>query len=141
VNLRSRFRIPLWALGVSYSLLATFCFSTAAAAASSSDLHTFYGVVKAVDLAAKTLTLKSGGKSFVFRVTSETKINGPRGYASLDKIRPGYGGAVVMRVGDAGTGIAVVIQFDPAAGSSDYLASYSARTTSGQTVSGIAFNN
>ena len=35
---------------------------------SSAPLHTFYGEVKAIDLAAKTITIKSGGKSFVFHV-------------------------------------------------------------------------
>jgi TonB family protein len=108
---------------------------------SSAPLHTFYGIVKAVDLAARTITLKSGGKSFVFHITSEMKISGPQGYASLDKVQPGQGAAVVMRLGEGGIGIAVMIRFDPAAGTANYLALYSARTMHGEMISGIAFNN
>lgn len=105
------------------------------------ELHTFYGQVKAVDLSRKTITLKSEGKSYVFHVTSETKISGPRGAASLGAIRAWHGAAVVMRVGDGGRGIAVVIRFDPTAGSLKYLALYSLTTTQGKTVSGMAFND
>src|SRR5438477_6418520 len=84
--------------------------------APSDQLHTFYGVVKAVDLTGKTITLKANRKSFVFHVTNETKISGPNGYASLDKIQPGQGAAVVMRLGEGGIGIAVRIRFDPTTG-------------------------
>lgn len=116
-------------------------FTSAREASSSSSLHTFYGTVKAVNLAARTITLKVGGKTFVFHVTNETKISDRGRYASLDKVQPGHGAAVVMRVGEGGIGIAVRIQFDPRAGAADYLALYSARTIHGQTISGIAFNN
>lgn len=108
---------------------------------SSAPLHTFYGIVKAVDLAARTITLKSGGKSFLFHITNETKISGRQGYASLDKIQPGQGAAVVMRLGEGGIGIAVMIRFDPTAGTANYLALYSARTVHGEMISGIEFNN
>src|SRR6267143_519072 len=113
----------------------------ASAKDSSAPLHTFYGIVKAVDLAARTITLKSGGKSFLFHITNETKISGRQGYASLDKIQPGQGAAVVMRLGERGVGIAVMIRFDPTAGTSNYLALYSARTIHGEMISGMAFNN
>jgi len=114
---------------------------TPAEAAPAAELHTFYGQVKAIDLSRKTITLKSQGKSYVFHVTNETKISGPRGSASLGAIQVWHGAAVVMRVGEDGRGIAIIIRFDPTAGSLKYLALYSLTTTQGKTVSGMAFNN
>jgi TonB family protein len=114
---------------------------TPAEAAPAGELHTFYGQVKAVDFSRKTITLKSEGKSYVFHVTNETKIRGPRGSASLGAIQVWHGAAVVMRVGEGGRGVAVIIRFDPMAGSLKYLALYSLTTMQGKTVSGMAFNN
>jgi len=104
-------------------------------------LHTFYGEVKAVDLKARTITIKSGGKSFVFHVTDETKISSRHQFVRLDKIRRGQGAMVVMRLGEGGRGIAVSIRFDPNAAMADSLALYSLKTTRGETISGMAFNN
>lgn len=133
-------RLPVFLATLVLSFLASGL-TLAKEDSSSSSLHTFYGIVKAVDLAAGTITLKSGGKSFVFHVTNETKISGRDGYASLDKVQRGQGAAVVMRVGERGSGIAVMIRFDPVAGTANYLALYSARTIHGEMISGIAFNN
>lgn len=112
-----------------------------AKAASSGPLHSFYGEVKAVDLAAKTLTLKASGKKLVFQFTNETRINSFHGYVSWDKVRPGQGALVVMRLGEGNKGIAVQVRFDPDAGAAKYLALYSARTVRGEMIWGLAVNN
>jgi len=108
---------------------------------SSAPLHTFNGVVKAVDLKAKTLTLKSSGRSFLFQITDETKISSGHGYVSLDKVRPGQGATVVMRLGEGNKGIALQIRFDLDASRATFLSLYSARTIHGEMISGIPVNN
>lgn len=110
-------------------------------AASSAELHTFYGDVEAVDVAAKTITLKSNRKRFVFHITNETKISSFHGHVSLDKIQRGQGATVVMRLGEGGRGIAVKIHFDlgPSRAKFQYL--FGVKTTRGEIITGIAFNN
>ncbi|HEX7517947.1 MAG TPA: hypothetical protein VF345_11760 [Chthoniobacterales bacterium] len=115
--------------------------SGSAKAASSGPLHTFYGEVKAVDLAAKTITIKSNNRILVFHVTDETKISGRHEYVRLDKVQRGQGATVVMRVGEGNVGIAVQIRFDANANFSKYLSLYSARTTRGEMITGLAVNN
>ena len=104
-------------------------------------LNTFYGEVKAVDLKARTITIKSGGKSFVFHVTDETKISSRHGFVRLDKVQRGQGAAVVMRLGEGNRGIAVKIRFDADSSLSKHLSLYSARTTRGEMISGLAVSN
>lgn len=130
-------RIILVAVVVIFLILG----SGSVEAASSSPLHTFYGEVKAVDLAAKTLTIKAGGKKLVFQITNETKISSFHGYVSWAKIRPGQGALVVMRLGEGGKGIAVQVRFDADASLAKSLSLYSARTTRGEMVVGIAVSN
>lgn len=115
--------------------------SGAAAEVPSSPLHTFYGEVKAVDLKARTLTIKTHVKTFVFHITDETKISARNGYISLDKVQRGQGATVVMRVGEGNIGIAVAIRFDADAAMVKSLALYSARTVRGEMISGLAVNN
>lgn len=110
-------------------------------AAASGPLHTFYGEVKAIDLAAKTITIKSNGKSFLFHITNETKISSPNGYVRLDKIQRGQGAAIVMRPGADGKGLALSIRFEHSVWSANFLALFSVKTTRGETISGMAFNN
>jgi hypothetical protein len=110
-------------------------------AAPAAELHTFYGDVHAVDLAAKTITLKSNGKSFVFHITNETKISSFHGHVSLDKIQRGQGATVVMRLGAGGIGIAVSIRFDLGSSSASWLSLYGVKTTQGEIITGTAFNN
>lgn len=105
------------------------------------ELHTFYGEVKAVDLAAKTITLKSSGKSFVFHITNETKISSWHEHVRLEKVRPGQGATVVMRLGPGGVGLAVSIRFEPSAARASFLAQFSVKTIQGETISGMPFNN
>lgn len=112
-----------------------------AATDSSAPLHTFYGEVKAVDLNAKTITIKTHVKTFVFHITDETKISARNGYISLDKVQRGQGATVVMRVGEGNIGIAVAIRFDADAAMVKSLALYSARTVRGEMISGLAVNN
>lgn len=130
-------RIILAALVLSFLALG----SGLAKAASSAPLHTFCGEVKAVDLAAKTITIKSGGKSLVFHVTDETKISSRNEHIRLDTVTRGQGATVVMRLGEGNVGIAVMIRFDADASLSKYLSLFSARTTRGETISGLAVNN
>lgn len=128
-------------------ILAAFVLSflipgfTPGAAAAAGPLHTFYGEVKAVDLAAKTLTIKAGGKKLVFQITNETEISSFHGHVRWDKIRPGQGALVVMRLGEGNKGIAVQVRFDADASLAKSLSLYSARTTRGEMVVGIAVSN
>jgi Cu/Ag efflux protein CusF len=108
---------------------------------SSSPLHIFSGEVKAVDLKARTITIKSHTRTFVFQITDETKISSFRGYVSWDKVRPGQGATVTMRLGEGNKGIAVKIRFDNDADQVKFLALFSARTTRGEMISGIAVSN
>jgi hypothetical protein len=125
------------------ALVATFLSLDFASAkpAPAGELHTFFGEVKAIDLAAKTLTLKSSGKSFVFHITKETKISSFRKYIRLEQVRPGQAARVVMRVGEGGRGIALSIRFDQDVGVASILSLYSVKTMKGQTVSGMAFED
>jgi hypothetical protein len=115
-----------------------FCTILSGSAQTDTPLHTFYGEVKAVDLKAKTLTIKSGGKSFVFYVTDETKMSGENRFVRLDTIKRGQGAAVVMRLGEGNKGIAVNIRIDLDASFAQSLALFSARTPRGEMISGIA---
>lgn len=124
------------------ALLSILAFGVCGAATdSSAPFHTFYGEVKAVDLAAKTITIKSSGKSFVFRITNETKISSPNRYVKLDTIKPGEGATVVMRLGEGGIGIAMSIRVDASAELAKFIELYSLKTTRGETISGMAFLN
>lgn len=123
------------------AVLSSFLVFASTPAKAATELHTFYGEVKAINLAAKTITIKSSGKSFVFHITSETKISSPHGHVRLEKIQPGQGATVVMRLGEGGRGIAVSIRFEPNAALANVLALYSVKTTQGETISGMAFNN
>ena len=133
--MRSRFVLAAFVL----SFLAPGFASVTAAA--SGPLHTFYGEVKAINLAAKTITIRSNGKSFLFHITNETKISSPHGYVRLDKIQRGQGAMIVMRPGASGIGVALRIRFDASAGMAKLLSLYSVKTTRGETISGMAFNN
>ena len=132
-----RFRIFLVAIVLSFFTIAW----SSAQTDSSAPLHTFYGEVKAVDLKAKTITIKSHVRTFVFHITDETKISGRNGYISLDKVQRGQGATVVMRLGEGSIGIAVAIRFDADASFTKHLALYSARTIRGEMISGLAVNN
>lgn len=128
-------------------VLAAFVFSFLTAgfapvtAAASGPLHTFYGEVKAVDLAAKTFTLKASGKKLVFHFTNKTQITSFHGYVTWEKIKPGQGALVVMRLGEGNKGIAVQVRFDPDATAAKHLALFSARTVRGEMIWGLAVNN
>ena len=113
----------------------------AAATPSSTDLHTFFGEVRAIDLAARTLTIQSGGKSFVFQITDQTKISSRNEYVRLDKIKRGQGATVLMRVGEGNKGIAVKIRFEHDASRAAALSLFSVKTSRGETISGIAVSN
>ena len=103
-----------------------------------SDLHSFFGQVTAVNLAAKTITIKLG-KSFVFHVTGETTISSASGGAvRLEKIRLGDGALITMRPGPGNVGIAVKILVTPGISFPD---DYSGRTIKGENISGAALGN
>jgi TonB family protein len=121
--------------------LFSFVVAVLSPAASSAELHTFYGDVKAVDLAAKTITIKSSGKSFVFQITKETKMSSRRGPIRLENVQRGQGAAVVMRLGQGGVGIAVKIHFDLGRSAASLQSLYGVKTTGGEIVTGMAFNN
>jgi TonB family protein len=109
--------------------------------APSAPLHTFYGEVKAVDPTARTLTIGFGGKSFVFHVTDETKISASSRFVRFDNIKRGEGAAVVMRLDEKNRGIAVNVRIDPDPRLALFMSLLSAKTTRGETISGIAVNN
>ncbi|MGZ5024014.1 MAG: TonB family protein [Chthoniobacterales bacterium] len=126
--------------------MALFCLArilsaVSTSAASSAELHTFYGEVQSVDLGARTFSIKSGGKILVFHYTDQTKISSFHGYMRWDKVHVGQEAAVVMRVGEGNIGIAEAVRFDYVPISSKQLSLFVARTTQGETVSGIAVAN
>jgi hypothetical protein len=123
------------------AMVASFLTPGSGSAEKAFPLHTFYGEVKAIDLAAKTITIKTHTRTFVFHITDETKISSPNGYVRLDKVQRGQGATVVMRLGEGNIGIAVAIRFDADASLAKSLALYSARTTRGEMISGLAVNN
>lgn len=124
-----------------FAIVASFLTPYSGSAKTDSPLHTFYGEVKAVDLTAKTITIKSHVRTFVFHFTDETKITSENGYVRWDNVQRGQGATVVMRVGEGNVGIAVAIRFDADASLKKSLALYSARTIQGEMISGIAVNN
>src|SRR2546423_11801465 len=99
-------RLPGHLAAILFLLLFRFA---SARAAPSPELHVFSGEVKSVDPARKTITIESGGKSFVFQVTPETKITSSVGYIRLETIRRGQGAVIVMRLGPGSIGIATKI--------------------------------
>lgn len=121
--------------------LLSFVVAGLAPAASSAELHTFYGDVKAVDLAAKTITIKSSGKSFVFHITKETRMTSRRGPIRLENVQRGQGAAVVMRLGQGGAGIAVNIHFDLGPSAASWQSLHGVKTIGGEIITGMAFNN
>ena len=132
-----RFPIILPAVVVSL-FLAGF---VSAKEASDSGLHTFYGEVVAINQAAKVIQLKTGNQRFLFHYNDQTKISSTNGHVRLDRITRGTEAAVIMRVGEGNTGIAVVIRFVPGASQLKTLSLISAKTVRGETVTGIAVSN
>jgi TonB family protein len=119
-------------------LLSNFYFTSPADAAPPSDLRAFFGEVKTISLAAKTITIQLG-KTFAFHVTDQTRISAATGGAlPFDKIRPGQGALVTVRPGPGNTGIAVNILITPGG---TFANDYSARTTKGETISGAAIDS
>jgi TonB family protein len=121
----------------------TFFLATVAPAAepASKELHVFSGEVIGVNPAAQTLTIKSGGKSFVFHITPETKLSSDSGHIRLDTIQRGQGATVVMRLGAGNIGIAVKVLILHDATGSRITSYYSAKTIDGDTVHGNAVGN
>jgi hypothetical protein len=132
-------RLPatLMAIALSFFVVAVVPGSETA----STDFHIFYGEVTALDLAAKTITIKSGGKSFVFQVTPETKISSFNRFVRLDTIKRGEAAAITMRVGEHGRGVAVKIRLSSDATNARITALFSAKTIEGETISGVAVAN
>jgi hypothetical protein len=108
---------------------------------SSPELHIFSGEVTSVNPPAKTFTITSTGKSFVFHVTPETKFRGYGGSISLESIRRGNGATVAMRLGPGGIGIALQVFVRPDALGEKVTALYSAKTIQGETITGNAVAN
>ena len=104
-------------------------------------MHHFFGEVQAVDLAARTLTIKSGGRPLVFHYNRATKISSFHGHISWDRVRPGQGAAVAMRLGEGNIGVAVAVRFQHSAAYENLLSLYRARTLGGEVVSGVALAN
>lgn len=101
----------------------------------------FYGVVQGVDLANKTFTIKSQGRSYVFHYNEQTKISSYRSYIRWDTVKPGEGATVLMRVGEGNVGIALQVRFTVDGGRDEAMKLWVARTTKGETISGLAINN
>lgn len=123
------------------SFCLAFVFLPQTWAAEAGELHTFYGVVTAVDPGAKTITIKSGGKSFVFHVRPETKISSFNSHVRLDTIQRGEAARIRMRLGERGIGVAVDIRIEHDATNAKISALYSAKTVQGENISGVAVAN
>ena len=107
----------------------------------SGEVHRFFGEVQSVDLAAKTFTIKSGGRPLVFHYTKQTKISGTHEHMRWDKVRAGQGAAVVMRLGSGGIGVAMKVHFHASADYAKVLSEFRARTVTGEIISGFAIAN
>lgn len=126
---------------VSIFALSAVCFAAKSDATKHGELYTFYGEVRAYDPSARTLTIRSNGRNFVFHVTNETRMSSFNGHVDLDKLPRGSGATVVMRTGEHGEGVALKIRFEAAANAANMISLFSAKTTKGETISGMAFNN
>jgi TonB family protein len=131
----SGMRFPIALLAAISLLLSSF---VSAKDASDSGQHTFYGEVVAIDQAAKVIQIKNGKQRFLFHYNDQTKMSSSSGPVRLDRIVRGTGAAVVMRVGEGNTGIALVIRFVPEPRNLSPLALLSAKTVHGETITGNA---
>jgi hypothetical protein len=101
------------------------------------DLHAFYGQIKGVDRAARTITLGMPMR-FVFKVPAATAIMVHRGgTVNLDAIKPGAGVQIVARRG-AKDWTAIKITLEPGA---TFPEEMSAKTVQGKTITGLAVAN
>lgn len=132
-------RLPITLPVLAVSLLLPWL--SFAAEPSDAGLHTFYGEVVAIDPTRKVLQLKSGKQRFLFHYNDQTRITSTSGKVNLGGILRGTGAAVVMRVGEGNSGIAVQIRFVPNANKIETLALMSGRTVSGDTIKGLALSN
>ena len=133
--------IPV-ALAIATSLLLDSAGASAAPTPSPpGKLHIFSGEVTSVNLGARTFTITSSGKSFVFHVTPETKFRGYPRRVSLETMRRGNGATVAMRLGQGGIGVAVQVFVRPDSLGEKVTALYSAKTVQGETISGNAVAN
>ena len=97
------------------------------------DLHAFYGQVKAVDRAARTVTLGMPMR-FTFKVSGETQIAIRRGGAvEFGAIKPGAGAQIEARR-EANGWTALKIKLQPGA---TFPEEMSARTLQGKTITGL----
>ncbi len=87
------------------ALASCFVFDVASAKPAPPSAHMFFGEVQAVNVGAKTFTIKSNGTPLVFQYTDETKISGAD-YVRWDKVKSGQGAGVTMRLGPGNVGIA-----------------------------------
>jgi hypothetical protein len=124
-----------------FFVFTTFSSFAGAATKASAGEGVFYGVVQAVDLGAKTFTIKANGRSYLFHYNHETKISRRSGYVSWSTVKPGEGANVLMRVGEGNVGMAIQVRFTKDAGEAEDMALYVARLTDGETISGAAVNN
>ncbi len=131
-------RFPLALLALVSLLPANF---VSAKDASDSGQHTFYGEVVAIDQAAKVIQLKNGNQRYLFHYNDQTRMSSASGQVRLDRILRGTGAAVVMRVGEGNSGIALVIRFVPEPGGLKSMRLPSARTVHGETIYGKALNS
>ena len=126
------------ARGILVFVIVLFSCAKFVGLAATGEGHAFYGEICSVDNAAKTFSLKTGGKILVFHYNDETKISSFNGHVSWDKIRVGQGAAVVMRLDERNQGIATLVKFDNGTGGAKTFSLYVIRTTSGETISGGA---
>ncbi len=125
--------------------LATVCVFVASSFAqpprNDNQTHIFYGRVVAIDRAAKTFTIDSGGRPLVFHYHPKTRISSFRGHVTWDTVQPGHSASVIMRLGPNNIGIAERVRFDEHAANVDYISLIRAVTVGGETVTGVAVGN
>jgi len=147
LNAHLRKNVGMRLLGLPLAVATFLLFNSAIANAapapspSSPELHIFSGEVTSVNPAAKTFTITSGGKSFVFHVVPETKFGGYNGRVTFEAMRRGNGATVAMRLGPGGLGIATKVFVRPNALGEKVTALYSAKTIQGETVTGNGLAN
>src|SRR6188474_2125150 len=97
-------------LALATALLAIDVMTAGNVAAASEKTYVFRGKVQSFDSAARTLTLLSGNKAYVFKVTDETKLLESGVTRKFTRLWRGQNAEVTMKPGPNGEGIALLVE-------------------------------
>jgi TonB family protein len=123
------------------AFLFALAFSLGIGTSAPQNLHTLYGEVRAYNPATKIMILRSNGQNLSFQVTNETHLSSRYGHVTFDKIKRGSGATVTIKVDASGHATAIHIRLEPDTSLAKSLTLFSVKTTGGEVISGMAFNN